>query len=166
MTITIHVHRRGAALLPVSEADQAALADLPPGRAVRIEVHIDVPRKLPRLYYALLKKLVEGGCRWPTVKQADRDLLVELGYRDAVLISSDGETHTVRYTPASKAEWEAPEWRAYFAQVYEHVLREVLPGQSSPRLRAEIEKFAGVSLKEAMEEADAPEENKAWASSS
>lgn len=142
-------------LAPVSEADQGALAALPHGRVVRIEVHVEAPLKLTRLYWALLKQLVDGGCGWPTTKQADKDILIALGYRDAIHISSDGATHTIRYTPSSKADWDAQEWRTYFAQVYDYVLREVLPGHSSPRLRSEIERFAGVTLREAMEEGNA-----------
>lgn len=150
MCITMYLVRRGETLTPASPADAEGFDDLPRNRIIKVTVQIEPPKQLVRLYWALLAKLVKAGVNWPSTEAADKDLLITLGYRSAVILRSDGATHTVRFEPLSKKGWDAPQWRNYFQQVYDHILREVLPGQSSPALRYEIETFCGVKFKEAM----------------
>ena len=141
----------GSCLRPASEFDEKKLAGVREGKAVFITIVEAVNPKLPQFYWALVSKLVDGGC-FAGRDEAHTELMVRCGRVDSALVSTVGNTNTVRMTPMSTKEWCASHWRSYLEAVVPVITADILPDMKWSRFREEVERFVGIRLSDAMKE--------------
>lgn len=140
--------RRDAQISVASAYDAAQLLRIPANRVIAVTANPKPPPKLPRWYWAMVDILVQATGRWPTKDAADRELMIRNGFFESFVISTDGDT---RFTPLSKREWGAAEWREYLDKVIPYIIEHHV-GETRAQFRDRVDRFLGIKLKEAWEE--------------
>lgn len=139
-------YRRGSVILPVSASDEREILRLPQNVAMQLNVSPRVPGKIPRWYRAGVQLLVEATGRWPNREIAHREIMFTAGYIDSFVINERGE---YRATMQSTAGWDHVQWREFLDAALPVMLK--FAGETRAQYRNRVDRFFGISLREAWE---------------
>lgn len=145
--VDLCMQRKGEAFVCVSSSDRMEILRLPERRVFSVSATLPAPPKIQRWYRAGVQLLVEATGRWPNREIAHREIMMRAGYFESFVISTSGDT---RYTPASTAGWQYVEWREFIDRTLPILLE--FAGESRADFRNRVDRFFGISLKEAMGE--------------
>ncbi len=145
--------KSGHFIHPASAFDEEKLATVREGAAVHLTIGTAPPAKLRQFYWGLITRLVQGGV-WTHRDAAHLDLMVKAGRVEKMVIkhTADGDL-SVRFEPTSTAGWCGPEWRAYLDDALPIITREFIPKVRWPSVRQDVERYVGIRLAEALQEA-------------
>lgn len=119
---------------------------LPERRVISIEVHPKAPAKIARWYRAGVDILVEATGRWPNRDIAHKEIMIESGYIESFVISTNGDA---RISAVSQAGWDLIEWRQFLDRAMPVMLK--FAGESRAQFRDRVDRFFGIKFKEAWE---------------
>jgi hypothetical protein len=143
--------RLGTILRPASAFDEEKLRTAGYGQALEVSVTWPEPRSL-RWYRGLVRRLVHAGA-YQNDDEGHFDLMIRTRRaKSMVLIEKPGVEIQTRFEPLSTSGWDGPQWRGFLADVVEVVVRDVVPKLPIGQLRAEVERFVGLRLKDALAE--------------
>lgn len=144
--VTFCAQRKGNILLPVSEPDFREMARIPERRVFSFETNPKVPLKLSRWYWAALALLVEATGRWPTKEIANKEITIQAGYVESIVINTGGD---YRISAVSKSEWGLIDWREFLDAAIPVMLQ--FAGETRAQFRDRVDRFFGIKLREAWE---------------
>jgi hypothetical protein len=110
--IEFYATRTERGIVPELAMDEAAMADVPFGKRLKISVSLPRNRKRDGLYWAVLREVCLATDRWPTSHHLHEDLLITLGYWIKVVTLS-GEIRLMRDSTAHD-KMSDDEFAAYF----------------------------------------------------
>jgi hypothetical protein len=152
MSETLFVRRRGATLVPCSNADEEALLAFPEGKDLTAEIRRPRSTKQHRFFMGLLRLVCENSDFYNKPEQLLLWLKLRLGYVSEVKFH-DGQAH---WTVASISfnSMKQDEFRKFFDESVDLIVTEVLPGMHKATLIAEVESMLGMKLNTILKEAD------------
>lgn len=145
--------KSGHFIRPASAFDEDKLATVKEGQAVHVVITTPDQPRLRQFYRGLLALLVRGGV-WAHTDAAHLDLMVKTGRVEKTVINSKpGGEITVRFEPKSTADWGGPEWRSFLDDVVPIITSEFIPEIPWRDVRADAERYVGIRLRDALQEA-------------
>lgn len=144
--VTFCAQRRGNIIIPASESDYREMIRLPERMVFSLESNPRAPLKLTRWYWAALQLLVEATGRWPNKDVANREISIQAGYVESIVINTGGD---YRVSAISKSGWGLVEWREFIDAAVPVMLRFV--GETRAQFRDRVDRFFGIKFKEAWE---------------
>ena len=127
----------GNALVPMDEDGREILAALKPERQVMVQVHAPRNPRHHRLYFALLKKVIDGGAWKGDIDTLDESIRLECRHVRLQVNAFTGEVTEV----AAPLNWESlsqEKFARYFDRAVWIICHHLLKGQDYESLRDEV----------------------------
>lgn len=126
-------------LKPVDEDGEDFLRSLPEGKIVKVKTWVTRNEKHHRLFFGLLKIVVENSDIWQTTDQLLDALKIATGHVEPVIMGS-GKVH-YKLKSISFSSMDQQEFRAFYTRCVRIICDRWLPGVKDEDLRSEVEKM-------------------------
>jgi hypothetical protein len=143
--------RTGGVLRAVSPMDQDEMAKMPDGKTFECNITYRRSAKMERWYRGLVARVNQATGALYSNEAFHEALKSAVGAMDYIpgLAGQPG-----RFQNKSNANMEGPEFRAYVNAAIDFILAELLPGQPRSKFMREVERYANVSLSDALAESE------------
>jgi hypothetical protein len=138
---SIVLARRGDTLAPVDEADREIIYRLREGEPVRVEIKARRNVRRHRLYWGLMRILVQNTEIWPSEEAASDSIKIAVGHVEQIVNPLTGEIH-LRPKSIAFERMEEAEFCRFLDRVIYVITERLIPGLDASDLRREV--FAAI----------------------
>jgi len=146
MPEVINMRRAGGKLVPCAMVDEEALLNMPEDKDLTVKITRPRSNKHHRFFWAFLNKVCENHDTYSKPDQLLLWLKVRLGYVEEVKFHNEEVFWVAKST--SFGSMDQNEFKKFFDEAVDLVVKEVLPGVTKSDLVREVEEMVGFKITE------------------